>query len=136
MPFAVARDFMFLPVLLVYFILPITSRRPRQTSPVVRSVQFCPPSAFSRHDTAALALALHAKITTIAKIILRNNIMISVIHNPPMSIWLFDTLAFNKRADGGGADVQVAGDVARFLRRTCDIIFVQENNSRCIEMRG
>lgn len=28
--------------------------------------------------------------------------MISVIHNPPMSIWLFDTLAFNKRADGGG----------------------------------
>lgn len=77
MPFAVARDFMVLPVLLVYFILPITSRRPRQTSPVVRSVQFCPPSAFSRHDMAALAL--HAKITTIAKIILRNNIMISVI---------------------------------------------------------
>lgn len=113
MPFAVARDFMVLPVLLVYFILPITSRRPRQTSPVVRSVQFCPPSAFSRHDMAALAL--HAKITTIAKIILRNNIMISVIHNPPMSIWLFDTSAFNKRADGGGADVQAAGDVARFF---------------------
>ena len=61
------------------------------------------------------ALALHAKITTIAKIILRNNIMISVIHNPPMSIWLFDTLAFNKRADGGGADVQAACDVAFFV---------------------
>ena len=77
MPFAVARDFMVLPVLLVYFILPITSRRPRQTLPVVRSVQFFAPSAFSRHDTAALALPV--KITTIAKIILRNNIMISVI---------------------------------------------------------
>lgn len=77
MPPAVARDFMVWPVLLVYFILPIASRRPRQTSPVVRSVQFCPPSAFSRHDMAALAL--HAKITTIAKIILRNNIVISVI---------------------------------------------------------
>ena len=40
--------------------------------------------------------------------------MISVIHNPLMSIWLFDTSAFNKRADGGGADVQATGDVARF----------------------
>lgn len=39
--------------------------------------------------------------------------MISVIHNPPMSIWLFDTSVFNKRADGGGADVQAAGDVAQ-----------------------
>lgn len=32
-----------------------------------------------------------------------------------MSIWLFDTSAFNKRADGGGADVQAACDVARFF---------------------
>lgn len=39
--------------------------------------------------------------------------MISVIHNPPMSIWLFDTSAFDKHADGGGADVQAAGDVAQ-----------------------
>ena len=41
--------------------------------------------------------------------------MISVIHNPPMSILLNKLSVSNKCADGGGADVQAAGDIACFF---------------------